>query len=132
MLAQALLAGLLLGAPETKISYKKKVMLDPAYKPAMTAEKIDEVLREARAPKRVATPVSVYRETRLVERRRRWHIPVRIGFDLGYHWGHRRRGWHYGVGLHWPYYGRWYDGLGIHLGYRWGHGHRHHRRYRWR
>lgn len=127
MLVQMLLTGLLLGAPEASVSYKKKVMVDPAYRPSRSAAQIEETLRKARAPKRVA-PAVVY-TTRVVERRRRWSIPISVGIGLGYHGGYHG-GWNYGVSLA---YSSWYDGLGIGLGYYGGHRHHHHgHRYRYR
>ena len=120
MLAQALLSALILGAPQAKISYKKKVMVDPNYKPALTRLQIEETLRQA-AEVRVPDPApQVVYETR---RRSGWRLPIQVGLNLGYHSGH----WAYGLSL-----GSAYDGLGLSFGYYGGHhrGGHHYRGYR--
>jgi len=111
MLATLLLTGLLLAGPDTadpgaKISYKKKVMVDPSYKPTRTPEQIKRTLS---TPPPRPKPRIVYRTVVRTERRRSYsylmpRISLGLAYGFGYHRYHRH-GWRYGIGLHWPWYG---------------------------
>ena len=93
MLAQLLLAGLSLGAPD----YTKKVMVDPDYKPSRTPQQIAKTLtrpRRVRVVYRPATTRAVVYRTE-VRRRSSWVWPV-LSFGLWYgtHYAWHRHGHH--------------------------------------
>jgi len=98
-----LLSALVLAAPGGKISYRKKVMLDPGYRPTMTRKQIDTALRPP-ARKRV-----VY-EQRRVQPAPRPRPRVNFGFSVGFPYGSvsYSPGWGWGLGVHlpWPGYHR--------------------------
>ena len=81
MLAQLLLTGLALGAPD----YTKKVMVDPNYRPARTPQQIATTLarpRRVRAAQPAGTTSTVVYRTEV--RRRSWVWPVlALGLTYG-------------------------------------------------
>ena len=108
MLASLLLSGLVLAEPGGTISYHKKVMIDPDYRPSRTRDQIETALSRARVavPRRtvyrtVYRPVSeevrpVAVQTVRDEPRVSWNVGLLYG---GYHdgWGAR-----VGVGYGYP------------------------------
>lgn len=99
----ALLVTLMLAAPGAKFSYKKKVMVDPDYRPTLSKAQIDKTLRPP-APRKVTYRKRVYVPARAPQRPR-FHWGISVGFPYGSisyspEWG-------VGVGVHvpWPGYG---------------------------
>lgn len=90
------IATLLLAAPEEpKISYVKRVQIDPDYRPRMTPEEIERALAPRPRPRRVVRVQRVHyveRTPRYDYRPNPWHVAVDVGI-----WGAWWWGWHH----HW-------------------------------
>ncbi len=139
MITTFLVSLLVIAAPESpeavdtagsrrKISYKKRVMVDPDYKPARSTEQIKKALRPA--PRRIvqAPVVRTVEVHRPRYRTRRSYWPA-VTFGLGYAWGwhgrHRHHYWAPSLGLHWGrgyyrhrYAHRRYGRSRLHFGFR--------------
>jgi len=108
MLASLLLTGLVLAEPGATISYHKKVMIDPDYKPSRTAEQIRTTLSEARGPTRVVHHLSLPPVRRVVYAAQpvaygSTYEEPRVNWNVGLSYGGCGSGWGTSVGLSYGY-----------------------------